>query len=90
MKLDRYSTGIPKFKVSRLEIDENGNQHYVEVDPWECFVLKRRDCNTHDALVAYAASAKRTGQQETAEEVERLIRDWRSLSGALNDTKEPD
>jgi hypothetical protein len=86
MKLDRYTTGVPKYKVLRHQPDGS----YVEVDPWECFVLKRRDMNTLTALDAYAGSAEANGDVELADEVERLIVDWTRLNRSNKDEKMPD
>lgn len=109
MKLDRYSTGVPRFRVFRLVEGETNPLNVVrdsepgrqvirgedgaiwaEVDPWECFVLKRRDAFTQDALRAYAGSAEAAGQQETCDQVMRLIGDWGRLIADRGDQKIPD
>jgi hypothetical protein len=109
MKLDRYSTGVPRFRVFRLVEGETNPMNVVrrsepgrqvirgedrrvwaEVDPWDCFVLKRRDAFSEDGLRGYACSAFAAGQSETAEQVERLRSDWLDLTQRRGDAKIPD
>lgn len=104
MKLDRYSTGIPRFRVFRhVERTEDGapppgvrsfetdeGEAYMEVDPWECFVLKRRDCFSETGLLGYADAALALGQRETAGQIKRLRRDWLDLTAERGDGKIPD
>jgi hypothetical protein len=86
MKLDRYSTGIPRFRVLRLQPDGS----YAEVDPWEVFVIKRRDEFSDAALSGYAARAYRAHEQETGEQVDRLRAEWAAKTADLGDAKIPD
>lgn len=82
MRLDRYSGQEPRFRVQRRQ--EDGT--YRDVNPWDCFVLKRKDMNAVPALEAYALSADDLGDEDLAADVTRLASEW----GASKDAKVPD
>lgn len=104
MKLDRYDTGVPKFRVFRhVEHPEDGapprgvrsfstdeGEAYMEVDPWECFVLKRRDTIARFMLAFGSVAAKMLGDDEYGDHLFRLGREWRTRTARLNDGKMPD
>lgn len=69
--------------------DEHGNA-YVEVNPWECFVLKRRDLYVTMALFGYMRAAWIQGDTETTEQVGQLLRDWHGQTLRQEDAKVPD
>ncbi len=71
MRLDRFSGQAPKYRVLRrldetpaqkdeVEILERYGHAYREVEPYECFVLKRGDINAPAAIKAYAESVLST------------------------------
>lgn len=106
MQLDRYSTGIPRFLVYRhqpeeqagvctaspiLDVIQDGSGNiYREVDPWECFVLKRRDKYSLFALFGYITAAWINRDHETSKHVRRLAADWQELTQRQDDAKTPD
>jgi hypothetical protein len=109
MELDRYSTGIPRFRVFR-HVEETTNplnvlrdlppgrevvrdldgRLWAEVDPWECFVLKRRDMFTKYALSGYVSGATLHQAYQTGMQVIQLLSDWQKLTSERNDEKLPD
>jgi hypothetical protein len=66
--------------------DEEG-QLWAQVDPWECFVLKRRDAFVQEALRAYAHAAEAAGQQEAHDGIMRLARHWERRTRERGDEK---
>lgn len=106
MKLDRYDTGIPKFRVFRhveppaekvipntesgaLIRDDDG-RWYREVDPLECFVLKRRDLIGRFMVAFGSLAAALLGDREYSEDLMRLSGDWDERTTELGDSKMPD
>jgi hypothetical protein len=89
MKLDRYADPPrpPKYRV--FKVSENGSIS-DEVDPQDCFVIKRRDLNSDDALTGYASSSFKYGDEELANDVTRLRDEWRASRIAKGDAKLPD
>jgi hypothetical protein len=90
MKLDRYlepAPAAPKYRVFKTKPDGSLGD---EADPWDCFVIKRKDLNSDDALTAYASSAFKYGDEELANDVCRLRDEWRRDRIAKGDAKLPD
>lgn len=72
-----------------LITDKYGNA-YTEVDPWECFVLKRRDRYSPFAIFGYVIAAWVYRDGETADQVSQLAQEWHQLTEKNNDIKAPD
>ncbi len=89
MKLDRYQEPavMPKYRVFKTKPDGTLGE---EADCRDCFVIKRRDLNSDDALSAYASSAFKYGDEELANDVTRLRDEWRASRIANGDAKLPD
>src|SRR5215217_4446508 len=105
MKLDRYSTKVPKFRVFRhagttASVDEiippgrpdhailqGENGIYVEVDPWECFVLKRRDIIARFMIGFGSITAQLLGDKDYGKDLDRLLAEWQAKSINKTDSK---
>lgn len=61
-----------------------------EVPAEDCFVLKRQDVNTAEALKAYSISAFQHADTEFSDDVDRLIADWEKTTEERGDAKRPD
>lgn len=104
MKLDRYDTGIPKFRVFRhveegnpipsgtqvRTIRDEDGRAWAEVDPLECFVLKRRDLIGRFMVAFGSLAAALLGDREYSEDLMRLSGDWDERTTELGDSKMPD
>jgi hypothetical protein len=74
MRLDRY-IGDATGKFSIIENKKGGKITHIH-DPVDDFiVLKLKDANTSLALRAYAASARKFGDDELADDMERLAQE---------------
>lgn len=103
MKLDRYSTGVPKFRVFRLDEgepsplgaqvhilrDEEGRT-WTEVDPWDCYVLKRRDVIARLMITFASQAASILGDAEYGMHLSRLANEWTLRTAERSDSKMPD
>lgn len=89
MKLDRYKDPpmMPKYRVFKTKPDGTLGD---EADYRDCFVIKRRDLNSDDALTAYAISSEKYGDEELMNDVMRLRDEWRAERIAKGDSKLPD
>lgn len=104
MKLDRYDIGVPKFLVFRhidasnpvtsdnqvRVIRDADGRWYREVDPWECFVLKRRDVTARLMVTFGAMAASILGDAEYGAHLRRLAEEWTKRTEERLDSKMPD
>jgi hypothetical protein len=93
MRLVRYTGWPPKFLVyRRLEpgqkmpagvrfIPGPEGSAYYEVNPEDCFVMKRQDVNSVAALMAYAQNAFAMCDFELSQDMTRLAVEWTASPG---------
>jgi len=104
MKLDRHNNIRPRFRVFELtpvplrpDLDRmylypptEHNEVYGEIDPWECFVLKRRDKIARLMIAFGAICATIIGDPEYGALLSRLGDEWGARTDERGDSKMPD